>query len=99
VDGNANTQSIPDRLAALEAKVEQLGAAITLLEEVTSLRADLRERKSVDDSKQLLSQREAARILGVDRKTTLRNLIKDGAIRTVDGTRGLRSPAPRSSSF
>ena len=49
-----------------------------------------RARKQVDFSKALLSRAEAARILGIDKKTTLRDLIAAGHIATVQGTRGVR---------
>lgn len=48
--------------------------------------------KPVDPSKSLLSLTEAARVLGIDKKTTLRDLIAAGQITTVQGTRGVRIP-------
>src|SRR5205823_1706236 len=48
------------------------------------------ERKRVDPSKLLLSKKEAARILGIDRKTTLRDLIDAGHLTLVPGPRGER---------
>jgi hypothetical protein len=54
-----------------------------------------RHRKPVDSSKQLLTQVDAARELGVDRRTTLADLIADGQLTTVPGPRG-RPRIPRS---
>ena len=47
-------------------------------------------RKAVDPSKALLSPTEAARVLGIDRRTTLADLIANGQISTVPGSRGVR---------
>jgi excisionase family DNA binding protein len=86
---------------------EDLNIEVQLLREMRLLQAAVAEllievrisrsqpppaRKPIDCSKALLSLAEAARIIGVDRKTTLADLIAAGEIETVPGTRGMRIP-------
>jgi hypothetical protein len=74
---------------AFTAAVRELGE--TLRAEIRALRealaglsaADLRKKKRPASSALLLSQREAARLLGVSRNSTLRALIKNGQLKTV----------------
>lgn len=49
-------------------------------------------RRPIDPSKDLLRLSETARALGIDRKTTLANLIADRHVRTVPAPRGPRVP-------
>lgn len=65
---------------------------IRVLREQAAVGASKSGRKAVDQSKKLLSLKEAARELGVDCRTTLRDLIATGQIKTVPGTRGVRIP-------
>jgi len=55
----------------------------------------LHRRKTLDESKLLLTQTAAARALGVDRRSTLADLIANKAIDVVPGPRG-RVRVPRS---
>lgn len=83
-----------DPLARLEAVVAGLTEEVRSL----SLKLDVlmscqpTAKKAVDPSKALLSPKEAARILGIDRKTTLKDLVADGHLTTVPGSRGVRIP-------
>src|SRR5438105_10490722 len=76
--------------ALLQAPITQQVAA--LADKLDQLVGRSRLRRQVDSSKLLLSKSEAARCLGIDRKTTLRDLIATKAIRTVKGPRGRRVP-------
>jgi len=60
--------------------------------EVRALRQERTRKPALDPAKLWLSPREAARLLGVDRKRTLRRLIADGVLRAVKANRGLRIP-------
>jgi hypothetical protein len=55
-------------------------------------RSARRPKRPIDPAKQLYRLAEAARILGVDLKTTLADLIARKAIRTIPGPRGPRIP-------
>jgi excisionase family DNA binding protein len=79
------TEQIAAGLAWLSLRAARAGAFASTV-------AVPQARRPVDASKQLLTQIEAARALGVDRRTTLAELIADGQISTVPGRRGPRIP-------
>lgn len=65
-------------MTAPAASLEDLAAAVRRLEAKLDSLTRRRERR-------LLSKREAARLLGIDRGTTLERLIRDGHLRLVMG--------------
>jgi len=74
--------------------LEQARTDRVLLEQLsqyaTGVATTPRQRRPVDADKLLLTQTEAARLLGCDRRTTLARLIADRVLQTVPGARGPR---------
>jgi excisionase family DNA binding protein len=87
----------PLRPSLEQAVRELVGPTVqrTVGEMVSQLRAELRALLSLGkrQGKVLLSLREAARRLGVDRNSTLRELIQNGRLRVVSANGKLRVPA------
>jgi excisionase family DNA binding protein len=84
-----------DALPGLVEEVRALASLRPVLEQLTVAPAPPSARpprKAVDPSKVLLRLTEAARLLGVDPKTTLARLVASGGIRTVKAPRGRRIP-------
>ena len=71
-----------------EAAVPQAAVAAVITEPPVKIR----QRRPLDPSKDLLSRADAARVLGVDKRTTLRRLIAEGHLPAVPGPRGIRIP-------
>jgi excisionase family DNA binding protein len=84
---------LKDAERAFEVILQRLDALTAEIKALREEPAPVR-KKPIDRSKELLSLKEAARVLGVDRRTTLTNLIADGVLGTVEvpGSRGIRIP-------
>lgn len=84
-------------LSAIEGIHEELRAInatlTTIASELTRERETRPASQHTTASTQLLSLREAARRLGVDRNTTLAKLIRTGQFRTVETSGRIRIPA------
>ncbi len=84
-------------LSAIEGIHEELRAINVALTTIASALVKEREtrpaRQHTTPNAQLLSLREAARRLGVDRNTTLAKLIRTGQLRTVETSGRSRIPA------
>lgn len=82
---DATLESVLSALSGLRAEVRDVRAALD------GLARSGRPRRNLDAK--LLTKRAAARLLGVDRASTLARLIHDGSIRTVQVAGHTRIPA------
>jgi len=82
----------------IDAATEEVRATEDLASMVKELRSQMKVpggrvravRRPIDPSKELLSLREASRLLGCDRRTTLQRLLREGVLVGVPGARGVR---------